>query len=580
MMKPLSLPRLVCLLLFFFSLLTNVSASPEAGADKKSPALLNIMQHELQRAKADLGKLDPAPYFISYSAKDQVVAVVVASEGSLVNSTQAHTRTADVIIRVGSPALDNTHGASRHTALRTSLLPLDDDPDAVAHVLWQLTYSGYRTASSAYLNVKTKNQVDAKEEDVSADFSLEKPTTSIGATREFAPADDKKLEEAARLYSAAFRKYPYVYHSMVMATSQNVLSYFVTTEGSRIVSSGALVRIVIEAQTRAADGMELMRVETFQADTIVGLPNAAEVTRLTEKMASDLDQLRNAPVAEPYEGPALLSARASAVFFHEVLGHRLEGQRQRGEQEGQTFTKRINQQVLPPFLSVVDDPTQHSLNGIELSGSYQYDDEGVPAQRVEVVQDGVLKNFLMSRMPIKGFDQSNGHGRAQPGAMPVGRQGNLIITSTSTIPDAQLRGRLLDEVKKQGKTYGLYFEDIEGGFTMTQRGAPQVFQVLPVLVWRVYADGRPDELVRGVDIVGTPLTAMTRIMVTGDHPAVFNGVCVAESGGVPVSAASPAMLLSEIEVQKRKHNLMRPPILPPPGFNTPALKAAGAGGQQ
>ena len=579
MMKPLSLLRLVCLPLLFFSLLVNLSASPEAG-DKKSPALLKIMQRELQRAKADLGKLDPAPYFISYSAKDQVVAVVVASEGSLVNSTQAHTRTADVIIRVGSPALDNTHGASRHTALRSNLLPLDDDPDAIAHVLWQLTYSGYRTAASAYLNVKTKNQVDAKEEDVSADFSLEKPTTSIEASREFAPADDKKLQEAARLYSAAFRKYPYVYHSMVMATSQNVLSYFVTTEGSRIVSSRALVRIVIEAQTRAADGMELMRVETFQADTISGLPNAAEVARRTEKMASDLDQLRNAPVAEPYEGPALLSARASAVFFHEVLGHRLEGQRQRGEQEGQTFTKRINQQVLPPFLSVVDDPTQRSLNGIELSGSYQYDDEGVPAQRVEVVQDGVLKNFLMSRMPIKGFDQSNGHGRAQSGAMPVGRQGNLIITSTSTIPDAELRGRLLDEVKQQGKTYGLYFEDIEGGFTMTQRGAPQVFQVLPMLVWRVYADGRPDELVRGVDIVGTPLTAMTHIMVTGDHPAVFNGVCGAESGGVPVSAASPAMLLSEIEVQKRKHNLMRPPILPPPGFDPPAPKAAGAGGRQ
>ena len=583
MMKPLSIPRLVCLLVFCLSLLASLSASPEAG--NKSPVLLTVMQHELQRAKVDLGKLEPAPYFISYSAKDQVASVVIASEGSLVNSTQAHTRTADVIVRIGSPALDNTHGVSRYTALRTNLLPLQDDPDAIAHVLWQLTYSGYRTASSAYLNVKTKNQVDAQEEDASPDFSLEKPTTyleaSHEATRELAPAADKKLEQAVRLYSAAFRKYPYIYQSMAMASSQNVVSYFVSTEGSRVVASTTLVRLAIQAQTRAADGMELMRVETFQADTASDLPSEAEVTRLVEKMASDLDRLRTAPLAEPFEGPALLSARAAAVFFHEVLGHRLEGQRQRGEQEGQTFTKRINQSVLPAFLSVVDDPTQRTLNGVELSGWYQYDDEGEPAQRVEVVKDGVLKNFLMSRMPIKGFDQSNGHGRAQAGAMPVGRQGNLIITSSSTIPDAELRQRLLDEVKRQGKSYGLYFEDIEGGFTLTQRGAPQVFQVLPILVWRVYADGRPDELVRGVDIVGTPLTAMTHIMVTGDHTAVFNGVCGAESGAVPVSAASPAVLMSEIEVQKRKHTLMRPPILPPPGFeNSPDLKPADAGGRQ
>ncbi len=579
MMKPLNIPRLICPLVFVFFVLSSLGASPEAG--NQSPALLTVMQHELQRAQADLGKLKPAPYFMSYSAKDQIASVVLASEGTLLNSMQAHTRTADVIVRVGSPALDNTHGTSRYSALRTNLLPLDDDPDAIAHVLWQLTYSGYRTASSAYLNVKTKNQVDAQEEDASPDFSLEKPTTYLEATHEVAPADEKRLEEAVRLYSAAFRKYPYIYQSMVMASSQNVVSYFVSTEGSRVVASTALVRLAIQAQTRAADGMELMRVETFQADTASDLPSEAEVTRLVEKMASDLDRLRTAPVAEPFEGPALLSARAAAVFFHEVLGHRLEGQRQRGEQEGQTFTKRINQSVLPAFLSVVDDPTQRILNEVELSGWYQYDDEGEPAQRVEVVKDGVLKNFLMSRMPIKGFDQSNGHGRAQPGAMPVGRQGNLIITSSSTIPDAELRQRLLDEVKRQGKSYGLYFEDIEGGFTLTQRGAPQVFQVLPILVWRVYADGRPDELVRGVDIVGTPLTAMTHIMVTGDHTAVFNGVCGAESGAVPVSAASPAMLMSEIEVQKRKHTLMRPPILPPPGFeNSPALKTAGAGGRQ
>ena len=290
-------------------------------------------------------------------------------------------------------------------------------------------------------------------------------------------------------------------------------------------------------------------------------------------MAEELSALRSAPLAEPYNGPALLSGRASAVFFHEVLGHRVEGQRQRGRDEGQTFTKKVNEKIMPEFLSVTDDPTLHAIAGMDLSGFYRYDDEGIPASRVEVVKDGILKNFLMGRLPVKNFGSSNGHGRAQAGRMPVGRQGNLIVTSSKTIPDAQLRARFIEEIKKQGKPYGLYFEDIQGGFTLTSRDLPQAFQVLPVMVWRVYADGRPDQLVRGVDIVGTPLTVLTQIAATGDTTSVFNGVCGAESGSVPVSAAAPAMLFSDMEVQKRKYGDTRPPVLPPP----PLVEEKGGG---
>jgi predicted Zn-dependent protease len=322
--------------------------------------------------------------------------------------------------------------------------------------------------------------------------------------------------------------------------------------------------------------MELIRVETFQAPSAAGLPSEADLTAKIDKMAADLKDLRKAPAAEPYDGPALLSGRAAAVFFHEVLGHRLEGHRQRDEDEGQTFTKKVDQEVLPKFLSVADDPTIHEVANVKLAGSYDYDNEGSPAQRVEVIQNGVLKNFLMSRMPITNFGVSNGHGRNQPGLMPTGRQGNLIVTSTQNVPEAQLRQKLIDEVKRQGKPYGLYFDDIQGGFTLTTRQLPQAFQVLPVVVYRVYADGRPDELVRGVDIVGTPLAALTRIMTTGDQPHVFNGVCGAESGSVPVSAVAPAMLFSEMEVQKRGHLHERPPILPPPGFENTMTTAQTA----
>jgi TldD protein len=258
-----------------------------------------------------------------------------------------------------------------------------------------------------------------------------------------------------------------------------------------------------------------------------------------------------------------------------VLGHRLEGQRQRGEEEGQTFTKEVNKPVLPSFLSVSDDPTVAKFGNTWLSGTYEFDDEGQKARRVDLIQDGVLKTFLMSRLPIASFSASNGHGRGQTGRMPTGRQGNLIVTSTKTEPEADLRKQLIEEAKKQGKPYGLYFEDISSGFAVTTRSAPQAFQVIPLVVYRVYVDGRPDELVRGVSIVGTPLAAMKRIMATSDKPEVFNGECGAESGTVPVSAVAPAMLVSEIETQRQQQGTQRPPILPIPGApGTAATKEA------
>jgi predicted Zn-dependent protease len=335
-----------------------------------------------------------------------------------------------------------------------------------------------------------------------------------------------------------------------------------------------MARLVVEANTRAEDGMDLVRVETFESSKPDALPTEQEVAAKEEKMAADLKALREAPLAEPFDGPALLSGRAAAVFFHEVLGHRLEGHRQRGETEGQTFTKKVNQPVLPNFLSVYDDPTLSNMNGVALAGSYSHDDEGVPSQRVPLIQDGILKNFLMSRMPITNFAKSNGHGRHQAGYMPTGRQGNLIVQSSNTVKDSEMRGKLIEEIKKAGKPYGLYFEDVQGGFTLTTRELPQAFQVLPVIVWRIYADGRPDQLVRGVDIVGTPLASLNRILLTGDKTEVFNGVCGAESGSVPVSASAPAMLFSEMEVQKRVASRERPPILPAPGFEKSSDGAA------
>ena len=543
--------------------------SAAADKPKESPAVsdavLTAMKAEMSRATTDLAKTDPPPYYLSYTVYDQDFTVMVGAYGSLLQDAAAHRRHADVAMRVGTPALDNTHGQSRPSGLTSGTLPLGDDQDALQRVLWELTDREYKRAAPALLNVRTNNAVRAEEEDKSPDFSKESPTTHIGKASPPPSFDHAAWSDEIKRLSAEFRKYPEVYFAEVVMQVQDSNSRMVTSEGSAIVSPSASTRLVMEAQTRASDGMELLRVETFQAPSAAGLPSEKELSAKIEKMAVDLKALRDAPTAEPYDGPALLSGRAAAVFFHEVLGHRLEGHRQKDEEEGQTFTKKIGQEVLPKFLSVTDDPTVSEIAGVKLAGTYSYDNEGTPSQRVDVIKDGILQSFLMSRMPIKNFAVSNGHGRNQPGLMPTGRQGNLIVTSTQKVPEDQMRQKLIDEVKKQGKPYGLYFDDIQGGFTLTQRSLPQAFQVLPVIVYKVYADGRPDELVRGVDIVGTPLASLTRIITTGDQQHVFNGVCGAESGSVPVAAVAPAMLFSEMEVQKRQHAHERQPILPPPG---------------
>jgi predicted Zn-dependent protease len=446
------------------------------------------------------------------------------------------------------------------------LLSYEDNVNAIKRRLWLETDRAYRSAAERLIRIKTNSQVKVAEEDDSDDFSHEN-----AATYQQAPAK-LRFDEAAwsgrvRNLSARFENYPGILTSHISVTGQTDTRYFVNTEGTRIEHGRGYARVVITASAKAMDGTDLQTGETFEAVEASGLPKDDVLLAAVDRVAKDLTALLRAPEAEPFVGPAIFSGRAAGVFFHEIFGHRVEGHRQKDESEGQTFTKSVGTKVLPDFLSVVFDPNRRKMGDIDLNGWYDYDDEGVKARPVVAVENGVLKTFLMSRSPIRNFDHSNGHGRRQPGAEVVSRQSNLIVQSSKAVSDAQLRQMLLDEIKRQNKPYGLFFRDITGGFTTTARAGLQAFKVIPVIVYRVYPDGRPDELVRGTDIVGTPLASFAKILATSDRPEVFNGYCGAESGSVPVSAVSPAILVSEIEIEKKAKSQDRPPLLPIP-FST------------
>ena len=428
--------------------------------------------------------------------------------------------------------------------------------------IWYHTERQYKSALENLIKARANAQVKVAAEDSSADFSKGNKVEFIDPIRDLKLEVDGWEKKICR-YTAPFAEHDDIYEGRAQFTATAETRWLVNSEGSTLQTSNILCRLFISAHSKAKDGMELPRYESYFAFAPEGLPDDAVVLAAVEQMIRDLMALREAPVVDPYTGPAILSGRASGVFFHEIFGHRIEGHRQKDEDEGQTFKKKIGERLLPESFSVAFDPTLRRQADVDLVGYYLYDNQAVQARRVNVIENGVFKNFLMSRTPIAGFSSSNGHGRKAAGFAAVARQSNLIVAVSKPSSSEALQQELLQRIQQEGKPFGLIFADIQGGFTMTGRWIPNAFNVMPIMVYRVFPDGR-QELVRGVDLIGTPLTAFGNIVMADDQLAVFNGTCGAESGPVPVSAVSPAILVSQIEVQKKGKSQERPPILPPP----------------
>ncbi len=571
-----------------------VRVEPTSGGGAPKPAALATLERELARAMRELGKVDkldkldkkaksPPPYFIAYEVHDRSDTTVAASYGALVQSSARRARILDADVRVGDYKLDSTHAIRSNDFDFSSAitghpvpLPLDDDGLALRAVVWRETDRRYAEAAERLVKLKTQRTLKVADEDPSDDFSREKPATYLGAVPALT-VDVPGWEDRVRRLSARFRGQTEIEDSGVTMQAVSSTVWVINSEGTLVQTGRDYVRVFIEANTRAEDGMELERFESFDAASFAGLGGQAAMERATDAVIADLKALRKAPPSDPYIGPAILEGRAAGVFFHEIFGHRVEGHRQKNEEEGQTFAKKIGEPIMPAFVSVYDDPTLAKLGATDLNGFYRFDDEGVVAQRATLVSDGILRGFLLSRSPTRGFSTSNGHGRRQEGRAVVSRQGNLVVEPKRMVSPAELRQLLRDEARRQGKPYGLSFRDISGGFTNTARGGPQAFKVLPIIVYRVWVDGRADELVRGVDLVGTPLAALSKIIAASDDYQSFNGYCGAESGFVPVSATSPSLLVQQIEVERRDKGSDKPPALPAPALAPAPGPVPGSG---
>jgi TldD protein len=536
--------------------------------------VIRIISDELNREFRRLGKENYPPYYLSYRVDEIYSTTIESTFGSLTRSDDYRGRILTTTVKVGSYELDNTHELKDGFNINNTshsfgtIFPVDNNENALRQAIWRVTDRAYKNAVSSYTIIKNTLKNDTVKH--TGDFSKEPAVNYY----EPPPGENEyklnktEWETKIKNFSKPFLEECEIIVGKASVTFITERKYFISSEGSKIAQNKNYSRLQIFARIKADDGSLLPLYKSYYAFSPSDLPGDAEIMEDVKQLVNKLKKLKGASVAQSYSGPAILSPKAAGVFFHEIFGHRIEGHRLKKETDSHTFKYKVGKRVLPEYIDIISDPTLFTFNGKDLFGAYKYDDEGVKASRVEVVSKGMLNNFLMSRTPVMNNSNSNGHGRAQAGSHPVSRQSNLIVKSSKPLSDKDLRKFLIKECKKQKKEYGYLFKEVVGGFTLTNIFAPNVFNIIPTEVYRIYVDGRPDEMVRGVDLIGTPLLMFSEILATGDSPEVFTGFCSAESGSVPVTAISPALFVKKIETQRKQEDQGQLPVLKRPDLDT------------
>lgn len=570
-----------------------VAAAGEPGVDRGARrddgVVAQALRDELARTMSELRLGDePAPYYVAYTVSDVDQSSVGATRGALTAAHRYGGRFLRTDVRVGDRKFDNTNfidASSFGSARGVESLPVDDDYGALRRELWLRSDESYKSAveALAHKRAAASNQSD-DEEDRVADFSEERPVqvTAASASVPEAASPDALRPVVARL-SAVVGDVPAIYSSHATATFAVVRRRFASSEGTFVDERRATLRLDVTAETQAADGMKLRNYVSFSALSPDGLPPLAEMEQAVRRMADELVAMRGAPVGENGSGSVLFEGPAAAQILRMLMSDQLSGTpppRTSGSEamsRGTEFASKLGLKVAAPIVSVWDDPLQEVGPGKSaLFGAYRVDDEGVPAARVSLIENGILKTLLMSRSPRKEISRSNGHARGPRFGSPRAAVGSLFVELKRTLARPVLLGEM--ERAARGSSMGSYVVRLLDDGSVPSSDPDEMMAMLsigmgdrggaepvrPLVIYRIGKDHK-EHLVRGVTLEGLLARSLKDIVAGGKEPVVYNYLAAGSGfSGVPTSIVTPALLFSDVDVRRHTGKNRRPPLYPAP----------------
>ncbi|HZT28236.1 MAG TPA: metallopeptidase TldD-related protein [Bryobacteraceae bacterium] len=578
--------------------LALAAAAQAQGTD----GLLRAMHAEMARSMGLRMVNLEAPYFISYAVDDGEGFSVSAMLGGLVSTRDDRFRLPDVDVRVGSYRFDNTNyvGSDLAFGSRYALgrFPLEDVDGVLRRYLWLETDRAYKSAleaisrkRAALKNVAVSEQID--------DFAKAEPVRLLEPDRPLALDRDAWIGRV-RALSQVLARYPEIKTSGAEFRAAQSVHYLVTSEGTEVRYPEAMAYVRVQAAAQAPDGMTLRDGVVFEARAFDGLPGEAEMGRAVSEMAAQLTARTKAPQGDTYSGPVLFEGEAAAQLFAEVLGRNLAPKRRPVMEPGRPgafgyseLEGRQGARILPEWMDVTDDATRQEWHGRRLFGSYEVDLEGVAPKPLSLVEKGVLKGFLLTRQPVRGFSGSNGRARL-PGSFGANAAAisNLFVKAEESVPPEELKKKLLEMCQARGRPYGVIvrkmdfpssasFEEVRRLLSSSAQSGGSHPVSLPLRVYRVYPDGR-EEAVRGLRFRGLNARSFKDIVAAGNDENVFdfleNGAPFALIGAgayvAETSVVAPSVLIDDLELAPLDEELPKLPVVPAPEIGTGGGTAA------
>ncbi|HMU83309.1 MAG TPA: TldD/PmbA family protein [Leptospiraceae bacterium] len=529
----------------------------------------SYLKEELSRSLKHFKKnTSPRPHFISYLFRNFRSEKIAGRLGGITDHTTGSQNTTYCDVRVGGPKFDNVinggleDNSDRDESIEYINMPAEIEQDSFRFSLWKLTDAKYREAAEQYYERKSK-ELHYVDPNRGLPSRLKRPPVRHWKYRELPEIDREFWKYRIRLAGNLLKKYANIKNSRFEFNCHHRQSVLVNSEGSMILQQQCIFELRGSLWLLNKKGEGIVQEIHFTEGDIKDLPDEKEFLRIIREKIDRLLILEKAPRMDSYSGPVLLSPVAAGLFFHEVVGHRLEGSRLLSPDEGGTFRSLRGKRIAPDYIDIIDHPSLTAFGNRQMIGHFLYDDEGSPAEKSVLVEKGILKEFLTTSTPIPGQKKTNGHARSQKFERPISRMGNLMVVNRKPVSPEEMKERFIEEIRRQKKPYGIHVLDTLGGETGTNSYDFQAFKGEILDATRVFPDGR-EEPVRGVDFVGTPLSSLDSVMCMGNDPMLDNSYCGAESGVVPVSTVSPSMLMRSLELQGQDRERYTQYVVPLP----------------